>query len=133
MKKELRQRFHYSEDYRRWMVNLVEKENRSILELSREHSVNPGTIYQWLYKYSTSLKKKDLLVKQKDSEQEKRKALEQRIAELERIVGKKQMQIDFLEKMIEIGSQDLGVDLKKNYSTKPLDGSEATKKNTPTD
>jgi hypothetical protein len=72
-------------------------------------------------------------VKQKDSEQEKRKALEQRIAELERIVGKKQMQIDFLEKMIEIGSQDLGVDLKKKFSTKPLDGSETIKKNIPTD
>ncbi len=56
------------------------------------------------------MKKKDLLVKQKDREQEKRKDIEQRIAELESIVGKKKMQIDFLEKMIEIGRQDLGVD-----------------------
>lgn len=133
MKKELQQRIHYSEDYQRWIVKEVEKGKQPILAIAREHSLNPGSIYRWLYKYSSSLKKKDLLVKQKDSEQEKRKALEKRIAELERVVGRKQMEIDFLEKMIEIGSKELGVDLKKNISIKPLDGSAPTKENTNTD
>jgi transposase len=132
MKSELRQRIHYSEDYQRWMVNQVEQGNHSILELAREHSIDPGSIYRWLYKYSSSLKKKDLLVKQKDSEQAKTKALEKRIAELERVIGKKQMEIDFLEKMVEIGSKELGVDLKKNFSTKPSSGSGSIEESTPT-
>jgi transposase len=132
MKRELRQRVHYSEDYQRWMVNQVEQGNHSILELARAHSINAGSIYKWLYKYSSSLKKKDLLVKQKDSEQEKRKALEKRIAELERVIGKKQMEIDFLEKMVEIGSKELWVDLKKNFSTKPYSGSGSNEESTPT-
>jgi transposase len=132
MKSELRQRVHYSEDYQRWMVSQVEQGNYSILELGREHSINPGSIYRWLYKYSSSLKKKDLLVKQKDSEKEKTKALEKRIAELERVIGKKQMEIDFLEKMVEIGSKELGVDLKKNFSTKPSSGSGSIEESTPT-
>jgi transposase len=133
MKRELKQRVHYSEDYQRWIVKEVEKGNRSILEIAREYVLNPGSVYRWLYKYSSSLKKKDLLVKQKDSEQEKRKALEKRIADLERVVGRKQMEIDLLEKMIEIGSQELGVDLKKNFSIKPSDGSASTSNSTNTD
>jgi len=32
-------------------------------------------------------------------------------------VGKKQMELEFYMKMLELASEDLGVDLKKKYST----------------
>jgi hypothetical protein len=40
------------------------------------------------------------------------------------------MKIDYLEKMIEIGSDELGVDIKKKFNTPPLTGSELTEWNT---
>jgi len=52
--------------------------------------------------------------------------LQLRLAELERIIGQKQLQIDYLEKIIELGSEEVGIDIKKKYSTEPLGGSSKT-------
>ena len=46
-----------------------------------------------------------------------------RLAELERIVGQKQLEIDFLNKLLEIGSKELDFDIKKNFSPKLSNGS----------
>lgn len=52
-----------------------------------------------------------------DSSSKKLKELNKRIADLERTLGQKQIKIDFLEKMIELAKEELGIDLKKNFST----------------
>jgi len=65
-----------------------------------------------------------------ESEGYKTKALEKRIQELEAAIGRKQLEIDFLNKMIEKGKEELGVDLKKKFSTPPFNGSEATNSGT---
>jgi len=44
----------------------------------------------------------------------------------------KQLEIDFKDKMIELASEELEVDIKKKYSTKQSSGSENTPKNTTT-
>jgi hypothetical protein len=54
--------------------------------------------------------------------------MQERIKELERAVGQKQLKIDFLEKMIEITEQDLKIDIKKKASTKLSGGSNQTDK-----
>ena len=56
------------------------------------------------------------LVMQMDSEQYKSKELEKKVTELEAALGRKQLEIDYLNKLIEIAGQDLGQDLKKNIS-----------------
>ncbi len=58
------------------------------------------------------------------------KALEEQIKELERIVGQKQIRIDFKEKMIEIAEQRYNIDIKKKLGSKPSSGSNTTKKST---
>jgi hypothetical protein len=63
-----------------------------------------------------------------DSSKQKLKELQKRISELERIVGQKQLNIDFLEKMIEIAKNEYGIDIKKNFDTPPSTGSEKTSK-----
>jgi hypothetical protein len=40
------------------------------------------------------------------------------------------MEIDFLEKVIEIGSEELEVDIKKKFSTTSSSGSKSTEKST---
>ena len=49
----------------------------------------------------------------KDSSTKKLKDYQQRIDELERIVGQKQLKIDYLQKLFELAESDLGFDLKK--------------------
>ncbi len=57
-----------------------------------------------------------------DSEQYRSKELEKKVAELEAALGHKQMEIDYMNKLIEIAGQDLGTDLKKNTSIAALAG-----------
>ena len=55
------------------------------------------------------------MVVQMESETHKLQTVLQRQAELERIIGQKQMEIDFLNKLLEIGSHELKIDLKKSF------------------
>lgn len=66
-----------------------------------------------------------------ESEETKNSELQNRLAEMERIVGQKQLEIDFLNKLLELGSAELGFDLKKNSSTTPpSNGTDGTGKST---
>jgi molecular chaperone GrpE (heat shock protein) len=61
-----------------------------------------------------------------ESEQEKTKKLQSRIDELERALGRKQMELDYLNKLIELEGERLGEDLKKKAGLPPWNGSEQT-------
>jgi predicted component of type VI protein secretion system len=58
----------------------------------------------------------------------KLKELEQKVKELERMVGQKQIKIDYLEKMIDIAKDELNIDIKKKFNTPQSTGSEPIKK-----
>jgi transposase len=47
---------------------------------------------------------------------------------MEAALGRKQIQLDYLEKMIELAKSELDIDIKKNYSTPQSTGSGKTKK-----
>lgn len=116
---EFRKRRVFSEAFKREKVVEITSGKITVLELSRLWDVRPWAIYLWIYKYSPDHQKGTTMVVQKDSEATKVKDLLARIAELERIVGQKQLAIDFQEKLIEIASKELSIDLKKNFSPKP--------------
>ena len=67
-----------------------------------------------------------------ESKAYKNQQLLQRVADLERIIGQKQMEIDFLGKLLELGSEELGFDLKKNFSTRLSNGTGAVDPDTGT-
>ena len=64
------------------------------------------------------------------SDTQKIKALEERIKELERIVGQKQLLIEFKDKQIEIAEATYNVDIKKKVSSKLSSGTISTGKHT---
>ena len=64
------------------------------------------------------------------SDTAKIKALEQHIKDLERIIGQKQLMIEFKDKMIEIAEADYGVDIKKKVGSKLSSGTNLTEKST---
>jgi transposase len=118
----------FSEEFKRSCVKDYESGRFTVLELSKLHQIHTTIIYRWIYKFSSYNKRGIKVVEMADSSKKKLKELHQRIEDLERIVGQKQLNIDFLEKMIEIAKDSYGIDIKKNSDTPPLAGSGKTSK-----
>ena len=131
-KSTLRQVRVFSEPLRKRAVTDIESGKKSVHEVCREYMVSTTTVYRWLNKYSRHLHSNKRLVVEMQSEGHKTKELERRIRELEAALGRKQMELDYLNKMIEIGSAEVGVDLKKKFDTPPFTGSGSTKDSTDT-
>ena len=125
---KLRKRRRYSESFKKRLVLEYEQGQLSVLQLSRLYGIAFQNIYNWIYKYSTFNEKGVRVVEDHESSSEKLKKLERQIRELEGLLGRKQIELDFLDKLIELASEDLQVDIKKNYFTGPSDGSVPTGK-----
>ncbi len=115
--KVLKKQRVFSEEFKKLRVKEFEKGEFSVLELSKLYGVAHQTVYTWIYKYSTYNKKGLRIVEMKSSSKTKVKELQDRIKELERVVGQKQLNIDYLEKMIEIAKEEFNIDIKKKHDT----------------
>jgi transposase len=122
---EIKQHRTFSEAFKREKVKDLVEKRISIKQLCSLYAVSRSAVYKWLYAYSPHHEQKTNLVVQMESEAHKTQMLQQRVAELERAVGQKQLELDFLNKLFEIGSQELGFDVKKNLSTKLSNGTGA--------
>jgi len=103
----------FSQDFKRKKVRELERNITTIPDICRTYSVSRTSVYRWIYKYSNMAKKQVKQVVESKSDTRKIKALEDRIKELERIVGQKQLLLEFKDKMIEIAEDTYGVDIKK--------------------
>ena len=130
VKKPDKRNRYFSDEFKRQKVKEVDENLLTVIEIAQEYEVSRTAVYRWIYKYSKRFEQGVCHVVQLESEQEKTKKLKVRVAELERVIGQKQMKIDYLEKMIEIGEKELGVDLKKKFVTPPLTGTGPTEGNT---
>lgn len=110
----------FSKELKLKIVNEYEMGKHSVLSLSKLYSVSIQSIYNWIYKYSRYNEKSLKVVEIKDSQMEKNKQFENRIVELERALGQKQMQIDYLEKMIDLAKEEFDIDIKKTQTPNAL-------------
>lgn len=108
---------YFSESFKKEKVKLILKNQLSVTQMSRLYGVTRASIYKWIYKYS-DLEKGQKMVVQMESEEFKTKQLQEKVAELERAIGQKQLEIDFLNKTLEFASKEVGYDLKKKYNSK---------------
>ena len=107
----------FSEEFKKARIKEYESGKFTVHELSRLFEVHPTVLYRWIYKYSIYNKKSIKVVEMSESGVKKLKELEQRLKELEQIVGQKQLKIDYLEKMIELAKEEFDIDIKKNSDT----------------
>jgi transposase-like protein len=126
--RNIRKKRNYSEEFRKEIVKDFESGKWSVLQLEKLHGVSNSNIYNWIYKYSNFNEKGFRIVEMKDSSTQKMKELQARIKELEGAVGRKQIKIDYLEKMMDVAKEQLDIDIKKNFSTPQSTGSGKTGK-----
>ena len=118
----LKQNRYFSLDFKKKRVQELEHNVSTISDICKTYKVSRTSVYKWLYKYSNMAKKQVKQVVEAKSDTKKIQFLEERIKELERIVGKKQILIDFQDKMIEIAEQTYEVDIKKKLGSKLFSG-----------
>lgn len=123
---------NFSEQFKKEKVKDLLEKRISTKQLCDLWQISRPTVYKWLYKYSPHHSSGTKMVVQMESEAHKTLELLQRVAELERIVGQKQLEIDFLNKVMELATEELGYDVKKNTAAKLSSGSGATKQPTGT-
>lgn len=117
---------NFSEEFKRKKVKELENNLVTISEICKTHHVSRSAVYKWVYKYSIMVKKGVKQVVEAKSDTRKIKLLEERIKELERMVGKKQIALEFKDKMIEIAEETYGIDIKKKLGSKLSSGTTST-------
>ena len=119
---------HFSENFKRKKVQEIESGQCRISELVKQYEVSYTNVYRWIAKFGSMKQKKERLIVESESDTKELLALKKRIAELEQIIGQKQIQLDFKDKMIEIAEETYQVDIKKKFGTKPSDTTGSTGK-----
>jgi transposase-like protein len=117
-----RQNRYFSDSFKRKKVSEIDRNLTTIAEVSRAYQVTSSAIYKWIYRYSSMRKKGEKQVVESKSDSKKILALQEQIKELERIIGEKQVKLDFQDKMIELAEREYKVDIKKKFSGKPSSG-----------
>ena len=134
VKKEFANKYNrtFSTALKQKVVSDFEKNLVTMQEICDLYSVSRASVYKWIYKYSASYQSNTKMVVQMDSEGYKTKQLYQENANLLRIIGQKQVELDYLNQVIVEANVALEMDLKKNFGSPASDGSTNTQRNTPT-
>lgn len=105
----------YSEEFRRARVREYESGELSVGQIGRHYGVSTAAVYRWIYRYSNYNQKGYKVVEEHDSGASKVKALEKKVAELERALGQKQVKLDYYGQLVELANREHGLDLEKNF------------------
>lgn len=95
------------------LVKQIEKGELRVCDVSKIYGVSTVAVYKWLNKYSELYKQKTRVIVESKSLSKKNKDQSDRIKELERALGQKQLRIDYLEKLVETTSNRIGEDIEK--------------------
>ena len=121
----------FSNNFKIKKVREIEQGKTKVSEVCKQYEVASISVYRWLKKYGSMKNKKERIIVETESDTQELLALKKKVAELERIVGQKQILLDFKDKMIDLAEEIYGVDIKKKFSTKPSNTSGSDEKNTP--
>lgn len=110
---EERKKRTFSEEFKRQKAREIVRKETTVMEVSKVYQVRANTVYKGMNKYYIKDNKGVRLVVEMESETKPILALLQKVAELVRMVGQKQIIIDLQNKMIELAEEEYQVDIKK--------------------
>lgn len=124
---ERRQR-RFSDNFKMQKVREIETGQTKVSEICSQYQVASKNVYLWVDKFGSMKNKKERMVVETDSDTRQLIDLKKRLSELERIIGQKQIVIDFQNKMIDLAEENYGVDIKKKFFSTPSSTSGKTEK-----
>lgn len=124
---ERRQR-RFSDNFKIQKVREIETGQTKVSEICSQYQVADKNVYLWIDKFGSMKNKKERMVVETDSDTRQLLELKKRVSELERIIGQKQILIDFQDKMIDLAEETYGVDIKKKFFSTPSNSSGKTEK-----
>lgn len=127
-----RRRRNFSESFKIQKVKEIEMGMTKVSEICKQYELSDVSIYKWLEKYGSMKNKKERIIVETESDTKQLLELKKKVAELERIIGQKQILLEFKDKMIDIAEEMYGVDIKKKLSEKPSNTSGKKEKDDPT-
>ena len=130
LSKQERQQHRFSDSFKQQKVKEIELGYVSPTEISKQYQVTRANVYRWMLKFGSMKGKQERIILESTSDTKQLLLLKQKVAELERIIGQKQVTIEFKDKMIEIAESTYGIDIKKKLSSKLSSGSTTTDKST---
>lgn len=126
-----RQHRTFSENFKKQKVRELESGRSSVSEIAKQYDVTRTNVYRWMRKFGSMKSKKERVIVETDSDTKELLALKKKIADLERIIGQKQILLEFKDKMIDLAEETYQVDIKKKFSTKQSDTSGSIETDTP--
>jgi transposase-like protein len=120
---------HFSKEFKQKKVREIEQKKTRISDVCREYEVSDTTVYRWLRQYSSQYHKGVRTIVESESDTRLIMELKHKIAELERVIGQKQVMIDFKDKIIDLAEQEYKIDIKKKLEKKPFSTSGSIENN----
>lgn len=115
-----RRRRTFSEGFKREKVREIESGQTRISLICKQYGVSDTAVRQWLRIFGLQYQLQEKLIIETMSDTHALKELRERVAELERLVGQKQIEVEFYKKMIDLAQEHYGIEIKKNFSTQPF-------------
>lgn len=108
----------YSQAFKQQVVREYER-GASIYNLQQKYGIGaPHTVKRWLKQYGCSGFRGEVIHIQTVEDQWEFQAMKSRIADLESALAQSVLENRMLSTTLEVASQSLGIDLKKNFGTK---------------
>jgi transposase-like protein len=104
----------FSTAFKKEKVDLLDSGKLTVKELGTLYEVSQTAIYKWKKKYS-KLDESERVVVEKISESNKNIELLKRIRDLEQVIGRKQLELDYYKTAIDVLSEQTGEDILKKY------------------
>jgi len=121
----------FSDSFKIQKVQEIERGVTRVADICKEYEVTTANIYRWISKFGSMKNKPERIIVEPQSDTKKILELKRKVAELEQIIGQKQILLEFKDKMIEIAEETYKVDIKKKFTGKPSDTSGSSEKDIP--
>jgi transposase-like protein len=112
--KQRKTRRIFSESFKKEKVQMLENGEIKLVELTTTYNLSGSTVEYWRKKYG-KLPAGEKIVIEKDSDFIKVLELNKKVAELERIIGRQQIKLDYCNTVITHASSHYNEDIEKKF------------------
>lgn len=109
----------FSEGFKKGKVKDIEQGISTVSEVCQAYEVSNTAVYRWLKAYGTNQEKKERMIVESQSDTHSMLFFKQKVAELERLLGQKQVLLEFQNKLIDLAEETYGIEIKKKSFSRP--------------